>query len=131
MSESRWYPGKLIRGLLGQALPPFPDVFKLRTHYGYCLRTAFSAGEYQDKVYRFAISDDWFNARESARRLMHIEEELERVCGVDTTRPRHYLKRLMEAIERKDKRAVEELVGEHDTEILAALEIAKPPTWKW
>jgi hypothetical protein len=108
-------------------LPPFPKVWEQRTDYGYCLREAFAAGEYQDKVYHYVMIDDWFGARECARRLMNIEEELERACGVNTTRPRYYLKKLMEAIERKDKRAVERLIGIHDTEILAALEVAKKP----
>lgn len=37
----------------------------------------------------------------------------------------YYLNKIMEAIEMRDKRAVEDLVSEHDTEILAALQVAK------
>jgi hypothetical protein len=128
MSESSWYLGKFIRRFLGQALPPYPDVFRLRTPYGMCLRFAFAAGECQDKIYRLAMSGDWALAQSEAERLKDIEEMLEKNCGVDVRRSRFYLEKLMDAIRRKDKSAVEDLILEHDTEIVAALQISKPPS---
>jgi len=116
---------ELLKQFSSTELPPFPDVQRERTHYGSCLRQAFTIGEYQDKIYRFAIEDAWFDAGEAARKLMHTEEEIQRTCGVNTIRARHYLSIIILAIQMKDKRKVDELISEHDTEILAALETAK------
>jgi hypothetical protein len=130
MSESSWYLGKFIRRFLGQqALPPYPeDAFRLRTPYGMCLMFAFATGEGQDKIYRLAMSGDWALAQSEAERLKNIEEILEKHCGVDVRRPRFCLERIMDAIRRKDKDAVEDLIFEHDLEIVAALQISKPPS---
>jgi len=118
---------EILRGQLhSPELPPFPKIPEQRTHYGWCLRQAFTIGEWADKIYRFAREGVWFEAAEVARRLVHVEEELQRTCGVDTRRARHYIEKLREAIERKDWHKVDELISEHDTEILAALETAKP-----
>jgi len=121
---------QLLKQLSGPELPPFPKVQEQRTRYGWCLREAFGVGEWQDKIYRFAREGVWFEAAEIARRLVHVEEELQRTCGVDTRRARYYLEKLREAIERKDWHKVDELISEHDTEILAALETAKYVTYE-
>jgi len=102
---------ELLQGRLGSPeLPPFPKVAEQRTHYGWCLRRAFTVGEWQDKIYRLAREGVWYQAADVARRLVDVEEDLQRTCGVDTRRARHYLEKIREAIERKDWRKVDELI---------------------
>jgi len=109
------------------SLPPFPKVSEERTRYGFCLRQAFTIGEWQDKAFRNAKDGNWYLARENVEGIIKIEEYLRENCGVDTRRPIFYAQRILEAIDKKDWRSVEETISQHDTEILASLETAKPP----
>ena len=106
-------------------LPPFPDVQKGRTKFGSCLRMGFTIGEWQDKLYHHAKLGEWFPARENANGILRTEDQIGLHCGVDVRRAKHYMNKILDAIERKDSRSVEDLISEHDTEILSAIETAK------
>ena len=109
----------------GERLPPFPEVHKKRTDYGYCLKTAFATGEWQNKVYWAAQIGDWLSAIGNARGIILFEKELQRLCGVDTTRAQYYAQKLVEAAEKRSFRLVDHAISEHDTEIVVALQTAE------
>ena len=109
----------------GGKLPPFPEVHKKRTDYGYCLSMALGIGEWQNKVYWAAQIGDWLSAIGNARGVVIFEKELQMFCGVDTTRAQYYAQKLVEAAEKRSFRLVDHAISEHDPEIVAALETAE------
>jgi hypothetical protein len=106
-----------------EKLPPFPK--GERTGYGFCLREAFTIGEWQNKCYQNALKGDWSTSEENAEGIIHTEDQMQKSCGVDVRRSKFYMDRALSAIKQKDFRKLEKALLEHDTEILTAMEVSE------
>lgn len=104
-------------------IPAFPTGIK--TPYGWSLIRAFQIGEWQDKIYNQVQHNSWSDAKDNAEGILQIENELYEKYKIDTRRASFFMQEIINAIDKKDIRTSQELISEHDNEILSALQVAK------